>query len=136
MLGHWDLMLDVLRKALVGDHKDYDFESLGTEVDEVKDGLVLELIQAPYLEDDEALAFAHLPQRKVIAEPSIELLGRKTKVKVCHDLPLHLLQLLVEIVQYLFSLQIPDDQLDLLSFCVPGSKDIGLAAVDLIPESG
>ena len=129
-------MLDVLRKALVGDHKDYDFESLGTEVDEVKDGLVLELIQAPYLEDDEALAFAHLPQRKVIAEPSIELLGRKTKVKVCHDLPLHLLQLLVEIVQHLLSLQIPDDQLDLLSFCVPGSEDIGLAAVDLIPEGG
>ncbi len=66
MLGDWDLVLDVFWEALMGDHEDYHFESLGTEVDEVEDRLVLELVQTPDLEDYQALAFAHLPKRKVL----------------------------------------------------------------------
>lgn len=66
MLGHWDLVLYVFWESLVGDHEDYDFESLRTEVDEVEDGLVFEFIQAPYLQNNEALAFAHLPEGKIL----------------------------------------------------------------------
>lgn len=41
VLGHWNLVLDVLWESLVGDHEDYDFEPLRAEVDQVKDRLVL-----------------------------------------------------------------------------------------------
>lgn len=97
--GHRNAVLYVSGELLVSDHEDNDFEPLGGEVDEVEDGLVLQLLEAPHLHDDEALALAHSPNRQFFSQLGLEGPRLEPEVVVLQKLALEVFYLVGEVLQ-------------------------------------
>ena len=101
-------------------------------MDEVEDGFILQLLEAPHLHYDQALTLAHSPDRQLLAQLRLEGPGIKSKVVVLQKLSLEVLYLLREVFDEVLFGEGSDYHFDLSSPVLSGSEDVGLHGGDTV----